>query len=101
MPNPTCCRLPGLGSVWALGCRRLQQLPRAPLAWPQDIARPESRPGWLSQAHISQVREEKVAEERSKKKLSKKQGEADAWKQKVLRAVRATPGLSCVGEGKE
>lgn len=32
------------------------------------------------------VREEKVAEERSKKKLSKKQGEADAWKQKVLRA---------------
>ncbi|NXW89290.1 INCE protein, partial [Alopecoenas beccarii] len=35
--------------------------------------------------HISQVREEKVAEERSKKKLSKKQGEADAWKQKVLR----------------
>ncbi|PKK17261.1 inner centromere protein A-like [Columba livia] len=37
-------------------------------------------------AHISQVREEKVAEERSKKKLSKKQGEADAWKQKVLRA---------------
>ncbi|XP_065491995.1 inner centromere protein-like [Caloenas nicobarica] len=35
--------------------------------------------------HMSQVREEKVAEERSKKKLSKKQGEADAWKQKVLR----------------
>lgn len=56
---------------------------------------------WLSQAHISQVREEKVPEERSKKKLSKKQGEADAWKQKALTVVRATPGLSCVGEGKE
>ncbi|KAM9278479.1 inner centromere protein-like [Morus bassanus] len=35
--------------------------------------------------HISQVREEKVAEERSKKKLSKKHGEADAWKQKAPR----------------
>ncbi|XP_009461936.1 PREDICTED: LOW QUALITY PROTEIN: inner centromere protein-like [Nipponia nippon] len=35
---------------------------------------------------LSQVREEKVAEERSKKKLSKKNGEADAWKQKALRA---------------
>ncbi|NXW46341.1 INCE protein, partial [Nyctiprogne leucopyga] len=32
---------------------------------------------------LSQVREEKAAEERSKKKLSKKHGEADAWKQKV------------------
>ncbi|XP_040465117.1 inner centromere protein-like isoform X2 [Falco naumanni] len=35
--------------------------------------------------HLSQVREEKVAEERSKKKLSKKCGEADARKQKWLR----------------
>ncbi|KAF1534671.1 Inner centromere protein, partial [Eudyptes schlegeli] len=34
---------------------------------------------------LSQVREEKVAEERSKKKLPKKHGEADAWKQKALR----------------
>ncbi|XP_074442948.1 inner centromere protein A-like [Larus michahellis] len=34
---------------------------------------------------LSQVREEKVAEERSKKKLSKKHGEADARKQKGLR----------------
>ncbi|KAM9266960.1 inner centromere protein-like [Cariama cristata] len=32
---------------------------------------------------LSHVREEKVAEERSKKKLSKKHGEADAWKQKA------------------
>ncbi|XP_075611817.1 inner centromere protein-like [Balearica regulorum gibbericeps] len=34
---------------------------------------------------LSQVREEKVAEERSKKKLSKKHGEADTRKQKALR----------------
>ncbi|KAF1403321.1 Inner centromere protein, partial [Spheniscus magellanicus] len=34
---------------------------------------------------LSQVWEEKVAEERSKKKLSKKHGEADARKQKALR----------------
>ncbi|KAM6115085.1 inner centromere protein-like [Pterocles gutturalis] len=34
---------------------------------------------------LPQVREEKVAEERSKKKLSKKHGEADARKQKALR----------------
>ncbi|XP_072720555.1 inner centromere protein A-like [Ciconia boyciana] len=34
---------------------------------------------------LSQVREEKLAEERSKKKLWKKHGEADARKQKVLR----------------
>ncbi|XP_071618239.1 inner centromere protein-like [Heliangelus exortis] len=33
---------------------------------------------WLSQA-----REERVAEERSKKKLSKKHGDAEGWKQKV------------------
>ncbi|NXL52992.1 INCE protein, partial [Podilymbus podiceps] len=37
--------------------------------------------------HLSQVREEKAAEERSKKKLSKKHGEADARKQKALRVV--------------
>ncbi|NWW31685.1 INCE protein, partial [Panurus biarmicus] len=35
--------------------------------------------------HISQVKEEKVAEERSKRKGSKKQGEAEARKQKALR----------------
>ncbi|NXB73234.1 INCE protein, partial [Donacobius atricapilla] len=35
--------------------------------------------------HISQVREEKVAEERSKRKGSKKHGEAEARKQKALR----------------
>ncbi|NXO16647.1 INCE protein, partial [Oriolus oriolus] len=35
--------------------------------------------------HISQVREEKVAEERSKRKTSKKLGEAEARKQKALR----------------
>ncbi|XP_074951438.1 inner centromere protein-like isoform X2 [Phalacrocorax aristotelis] len=35
--------------------------------------------------HASQGREEKVAEERSKRKLSKKHGEADVWKQKALR----------------
>ncbi|NWZ66013.1 INCE protein, partial [Acrocephalus arundinaceus] len=34
--------------------------------------------------HISQVREEKVAEERSKRKGSKKHGEAEARKQKAL-----------------
>ncbi|NXN72302.1 INCE protein, partial [Himantopus himantopus] len=45
---------------------------------------------------LSQGREEKVAEEWSKKKLSKKHGEADAWKQKVLRVVRATLGPSCI-----
>ncbi|NWU48263.1 INCE protein, partial [Dromas ardeola] len=45
---------------------------------------------------LSQVREEKVAEERSKKKLSKKHGEADARKQKGLRVVRATLGPSCI-----
>ncbi|NXN92779.1 INCEA protein, partial [Rhinopomastus cyanomelas] len=37
------------------------------------------------------VREEKVLEERSKKKLSKKLVEASAWRQKVLRGVRAAP----------
>ncbi|NXF49972.1 INCE protein, partial [Oceanites oceanicus] len=36
------------------------------------------------------MREEKVAEERSKKKLSKKHREADARKQKALMVVRAT-----------
>ncbi|NWY21709.1 INCEA protein, partial [Aphelocoma coerulescens] len=35
--------------------------------------------------HISQVREEKVAEERSKRKTSRKHGEAEARKQKALR----------------
>ncbi|NWZ41919.1 INCE protein, partial [Brachypodius atriceps] len=35
--------------------------------------------------HISQVKEEKVAEERSKRKGSKKHGEAEARKQKALR----------------
>ncbi|NWX58653.1 INCEA protein, partial [Promerops cafer] len=35
--------------------------------------------------HISQVREEKVAEERSKRKGSKKHGEAEARKQKAMR----------------
>ena len=50
---------------------------------------------WLSQVHLSQVREEKVAEERSRKKLSKKQGEADARKQKAPRGVRAALGPSC------
>ncbi|NXV52357.1 INCE protein, partial [Uria aalge] len=45
---------------------------------------------------LSQVREEKVAEERSKKKLSKKHGEADARKQKGPRVVRATLGPSCM-----
>ncbi|NXD83622.1 INCE protein, partial [Halcyon senegalensis] len=45
-------------------------------------------------ARLSQVREEKAAEERSKKKLSKKLGEGDARKQKVLKGVRATPGFS-------
>ncbi|RMB97951.1 hypothetical protein DUI87_25429 [Hirundo rustica rustica] len=35
--------------------------------------------------HISQVREEKVAEERSKRKGSKKHGEAEARKQKALK----------------
>ncbi|NWX13612.1 INCE protein, partial [Aegotheles bennettii] len=46
--------------------------------------------------HPSHVREERGAEERSKKKLSKKYGEADARKQKVLRVVRMTLGPSCV-----
>ncbi|NWW80426.1 INCE protein, partial [Climacteris rufus] len=40
--------------------------------------------------HISQVREEKVVEERSKRKTSKKHGEAEARKQKTLKGVRAT-----------
>ncbi|XP_040414429.1 inner centromere protein-like isoform X4 [Cygnus olor] len=34
---------------------------------------------------LSQVREERVSEEWSKKKLSKKPGETDAWKQKTLK----------------
>lgn len=51
---------------------------------------------WLSQVRLSQGREEKVAEERSKKKLSKKHGDADAQKQKAPRVVRATPGPSCM-----
>ncbi|NXY11825.1 INCE protein, partial [Pteruthius melanotis] len=37
--------------------------------------------------HISQVREEKLAEERSKRKTSKKHGEAEARKQKALRGA--------------
>ncbi|NXU12833.1 INCE protein, partial [Pardalotus punctatus] len=37
--------------------------------------------------HISQVREEKVAEEQSKRKVSKKHGEAEARKQKALRGT--------------
>ncbi|NWQ95018.1 INCEA protein, partial [Burhinus bistriatus] len=37
---------------------------------------------------LSQVREEKVAEERSKKKLSKKHGETDARKQKALKGYK-------------
>ncbi|NWT80057.1 INCE protein, partial [Lanius ludovicianus] len=37
--------------------------------------------------HISQVREEKVAEERSKRKTSKKHGETEARKQRVLRGA--------------
>ncbi|NXX52374.1 INCE protein, partial [Scopus umbretta] len=45
---------------------------------------------------LSQVREEKTAEERSKKKLSKKNGETDTWKQKALRVVRAPLGPSCM-----
>ncbi|NXG26179.1 INCE protein, partial [Grallaria varia] len=38
--------------------------------------------------YIPQVREEKVTEERSKKKVSKKHGEVDARKQKALKGVR-------------
>lgn len=56
---------------------------------------PCSRHVWLFQVRLSQVREEKMAEERSKKKLWKKNGEADAWKQKALRVVRAARGPSC------
>lgn len=41
----------------------------------------------------SQVREEKVVEEKTKKKLGKKTGEAEARKQKVLQMVRARSGL--------
>ncbi|NXH80075.1 INCE protein, partial [Edolisoma coerulescens] len=37
--------------------------------------------------HISQVREEKVAEERSKRKTSKKHGEAEARRQKAMRGA--------------
>ncbi|NWV68913.1 INCEB protein, partial [Malurus elegans] len=37
--------------------------------------------------HISQVREEKVAEEQSKRKASKKHGEAETRKQKALRGT--------------
>ncbi|NXQ99885.1 INCE protein, partial [Sagittarius serpentarius] len=44
---------------------------------------------------LSQVREEKVAGERSKKKLSKKHGEADVRKEKAPSVVRATLGPSC------
>ncbi|NWI53988.1 INCEA protein, partial [Calyptomena viridis] len=38
---------------------------------------------------LSQVREEKMAEERSKRKVSRKQGDVDTRKQKALRGVRA------------
>ncbi|NXE85101.1 INCE protein, partial [Cochlearius cochlearius] len=44
---------------------------------------------------LSQVREEKMAEERSKKKPWKKNGEADAWKQKALRGPPIFPHLTC------
>ncbi|NWY61850.1 INCE protein, partial [Chionis minor] len=47
---------------------------------------------------LLQVQEEKVVEERSKKKLSKKYGEADARKQKAPRVVRAPLGPSCEDE---
>ncbi|NXS61488.1 INCE protein, partial [Brachypteracias leptosomus] len=50
---------------------------------------------------LSQVREEKVSEERSRKKLSKKLGETEARKQKVLKEVRATPGFSFLQEEEE
>ncbi|NXE16059.1 INCE protein, partial [Lophotis ruficrista] len=49
---------------------------------------------------LSQVREEKAAEERSKRKLLKKHEEADARKQKALRTVRATLGPSRTWERK-
>ncbi|KAF2979159.1 hypothetical protein EK904_006886 [Melospiza melodia maxima] len=49
--------------------------------------------------HTSQVREEKVAEERSKRKGSKKHGEAEARKQKSLRGVRATQDPPARGKG--
>ncbi|NXU86543.1 INCE protein, partial [Xiphorhynchus elegans] len=39
--------------------------------------------------YISPLQEEKVMEERSKKKVSKKQGDTDARKQKALKGVRA------------
>lgn len=55
---------------------------------------------WLSQVRVSQVREEKAAEEWSKKKLLKKHGEADARKQKVPSVVRATLGPSCMWKRK-
>ncbi|NXA02789.1 INCE protein, partial [Nesospiza acunhae] len=53
----------------------------------------EKKKKWMEQKilqsdeklHTSQVREEKVAEERSKRKGSKKHGEAEARKQKALR----------------
>ncbi|NXP10700.1 INCE protein, partial [Thinocorus orbignyianus] len=43
---------------------------------------------------VSQVREEKGAEERSRRKLLKKPGEADTWKQKMPKEVRAALGPS-------
>ncbi|NWW42295.1 INCE protein, partial [Pedionomus torquatus] len=46
---------------------------------------------------LSQVREEKGAEERSRRKLSKKPGEADAWKQKAPRGSwRVTRVFFCL-----
>lgn len=50
----------------------------------------------LSQVRLLQAREERVSEEWSKKKLLKKPGETDAWKQKTLKVVRATSGSFCV-----
>ncbi|NWS73623.1 INCE protein, partial [Crotophaga sulcirostris] len=45
---------------------------------------------------LSHVREEKVGEERGRKKLSKKCGEAEARRQRAPRAVRAVRGPSCL-----
>ncbi|NWT05721.1 INCE protein, partial [Mionectes macconnelli] len=51
--------------------------------------------------YISQVREEKVSEERSKRKTLKKHGDTDARKQKALRGLEVLTGLFLLQEENE
>lgn len=92
--------------VMLVGCSQLLEHHRVSEAIPillfgQGFVCPQGggRDLWLSQVRPSHLRDEKVAEERSKKKVSKKLEEADARKQKTPRRVRADCSCMCRGEG--